>query len=108
MGKDWRVDYLPLRALINTKTTTTPVAGTVYLYSLIYNCTNAGSGWTLTIQDKAASPLVLYTLNPLVLSSVPVVVLNLNYPIPMIGGIDIITGGTTAGALNVWGAYAQN
>lgn len=97
----------PFRALINTKTTTTPVTGTCYLWALMYNCTNAGSAWSLTIQDKAGTPMVLYTLGTLVVSTVPVVVLNLLAPIPMIGGIDIITGGTTAGALNVWGNVSQ-
>jgi len=98
---------VPIRALITTKTTTTPVSGACYLFALLYNCTNAGTAWSLTIQDKASTPLVIYTLGTLVVSTVPVVIVSLTNPMLLIGGLDIITGGTTAGALNIWGWATQ-
>lgn len=104
MYEKFRVNT-PFRAQITTKTTTPVVSGTCYLYSLMYNCTAAGTAWSITIQDH--SGVVLYTLATLVVSTAPVVVFDLSSPIPFIGGLDIVTGGTTAGALNVWGNASQ-
>lgn len=104
MYDKYRVN-IPFRSQITTKTTTPVVSGTCYISSLMYNCTNAGTAWSVTIQDHAG--LVLYTLGTLVLSTTPVVVFNLSSPIPFIGGLDIVTAGTTAGSLNVWGNALQ-
>jgi hypothetical protein len=104
MYDKYRVN-IPFRTQITTKTTTPVVSGTCYISSLMYNCTNAGSAWSMTIQDHTGA--VLYTLGTLVLSTVPVVVFDLASPIPFMGGLDIVTGGTTAGSVNVWGNASQ-
>ena len=98
----------PFSKKITTSGTTNIVTGTGYLYSLMYNCTNAGTSWSFTIQDKSATPIVLYTIAALVVSTVPVVVVNVDAPIPILGGIDIITTGATPGAVGVWGNVSQN
>jgi hypothetical protein len=88
--------------------TITPTTATCYIYNIVYNCTNAGTTWSLTIQDKAPTPKVLYTIAALVVSTAPIVVLNQYGPIgPMIGGFDVITAGT-AGAVNLWINYSQD
>lgn len=88
-----------------TKTTVTPVAQTVTLYEVVVNTSNAGTSWTLTVQDKQGTPAILVsalalatTQNPLILNFGPT-------GIKMTGGIDFITGGTTAGVADFWVTY---
>ena len=86
----------------------TPVAtGTVYLTTLAFNCINAGTGWSFTVQDRSVPPIVLFAVTPLTVSTQPVILLNLSAPIPMMGGLDIVTNGTP-GHVNVWGNYSAN
>jgi hypothetical protein len=98
---------VPFRKLINTSGTLTLTSGSAFTYVLMYNCTNAGTTWSLTVQDKGTPPIVIYTISPLVVSTVPVVVVNVDAPVQMLGGIDIITAGT-AGSLGLWGNYSQD
>jgi hypothetical protein len=97
----------PFSRLINAIGTVHIATGSAYLYNLMYNCTNAGTSWSITIQDRSPTPIVLYTLAALVVSTVPVVIVNLQAPVPLIGGLDIITAGT-AGSLGLWGNYSQD
>jgi hypothetical protein len=106
MGQEFRVN-IPFVRSITGSLTTNVAPNTIYLYSLQYSCSNAGTGWSLKIQDRSPTPIVLYTIAALVVSAAPVVVQNLASPIPIIGGLDIITAGTP-GAVNVWGNYSQN
>jgi hypothetical protein len=103
---EFRVN-IPFVRVITTSATTNVAPNTVYLYSLQYSCSNAGTSWSLTIRDRSPTPIVLYPTTTLAVSTVPVVVQNLVAPIPIIGGLDIITAGT-AGAVAVWGNYSQN
>ena len=98
----------PFSKLINATGTVSlfTTSATAYLYTLIYNCTNAGTTWTIKIQDNSTTPNVLYNLGAAVVSTTPVVVVALSAPIPIIGGISVVTTGT-AGSLNIWGNYSQ-
>lgn len=87
---------------------TIPIApNAVALYNILYNCTNAGTTWSLKIQDRSPTPIILYNIAALVVSTVPVVVLSLTSPIPIVGGLDFVLTGTP-GSLNVWGNFSQN
>lgn len=90
---------------ITAKETNTVVASNTRLYNIVYNVSAAGTAWTLTIQDKQATPAILAATGTLSASTVPV---SLSLPAPgvfMSGGIDIVTGGTTAGTLDLWICY---
>lgn len=90
---------------ITAKETNTVVATGARLYNVVYNVSGAGTAWTLTIQDKQGTPAILAATGSLSASTVPV---SLTIPQPgvfMSGGIDIVTGGTTAGTLDLWICY---
>jgi hypothetical protein len=103
----------PFSKLINAGGTINlfTTSATAYVYSLLYNCTAAGTTWAVKIVDQATVPVggnVLYTLNPMVVSTAPVVILNLSAPVPIIGGLSFVTISGTPGSLNVWGNISQN
>lgn len=82
---------------ITTKTTTNIIASTCTLQTLLLCTSNAGTSWTISVQDKATTPQIIYagTL------ATGTVVIELPVGIKMDGGIDIVTGGSTAGVLDV-------
>jgi len=90
---------------ITTKTTTTVTSATAYVSSVAICVTNAGTTQTLVIQNKEGTPKVLYT------AGAAIVVGNayIWFPVPilMTSGIDIITGGTTAGTQDIFISYWQ-
>ncbi len=86
---------------ITTKTTTNVVASTVTLHTLIISTSNAGTSWTLTVQDKSTTPKILYVGTV----SVSTIVIELPVGIVMTGGIDLVTAGSTAGVMDVWESY---
>jgi hypothetical protein len=88
-----------------TKTTVTPVAQTVTLYEVVINTSNAGTGWTLAIQDKEATPAILVSALALATSQNPLILNFGPTGIKMTSGIDFITGGTTAGVADFWVTY---
>ena len=88
------------KARISTNTTTTPIASTVRLRQITINVTGAPSAWVVTIQDKSATPFVVFSQTFAAATTAPIVV-NLGDGITMTGGIDIITSGTTPGVANV-------
>ena len=101
----------PLTKRIDSSTTTTPIATSCVVFLIVVACSNAGTAWTLKIQDKATTPNVLI---PAFTLAVPTdgkvnVLLNLeqDFPLPMDGGIDIITVGT-AGVVSVWMIIGTN
>ena len=65
---------------------------------------NAGSAWTITIRSKEATPKILYTATAVVGSFTPV---DVQVPIGVTSGIDIITAGTTPGVADIWITYQQ-
>jgi hypothetical protein len=85
---------------ITSKTTTTPVASTCYVSALAISVTGAGTSQTLVIQNKEATPKVLYTAGAAI--AVGNNYLNFAEPILMTSGIDIVTAGTTAGTQDVF------
>ncbi len=87
---------------ITSKTTTTFQTGTVVLYQLVFFVSNAGTAWTLTIQDKSIAPAILLTGTLALPSDGLPVILKFDQPLRMEGGIDVVTGGSTAGVIDVW------
>lgn len=88
-----------------TKTTVTPVSQTVTLYEIVINTSAAGTSWTLTVQDKGGTAAVLISALTLATSQNPLVINFGPTGIKMTGGIDVITGGTTAGTADFWLSY---
>jgi hypothetical protein len=81
------------------------VAQTVTLYSIVINTSNAGTSWTLTVQDKQGTPAILVSALALATSQNPLVLNFGPTGIKMTSGIDVITGGTTAGVADFWIDY---
>jgi hypothetical protein len=90
-------------AHITTSATTTVVATTAYVYTVQVAVSNAGTGWTITIRSKEATPKILYTATAAVGSTM---VITAEVPIGLTSGIDIITAGT-AGVADIWITYSQ-
>lgn len=94
----------PITKRIVTSATTTVIAQSCSLRQLVISCVNAGTTWTLQIQDKAGSPNVLIPAFDLLVpvDGRPNVDIKWEeYPIPMSGGIDIITAGGSPGEVMV-------
>src|SRR4030095_17253626 len=90
---------------INTSPATIPlVNGSTYVTSVVLNCSNAGTSWTLKIQDRGSPPLVL--IGPISLAiplpDPPSGKFELaNDRVRMRGGVDAVTAGT-AGSVGLW------
>ncbi len=97
----------PIALQITTSDTTTAIGETRYLTQLVIGCDNAGSSWTLSIQDKSTPAKVLIPTFTLAVPSDgnPNVLLNFKESILMSGGIDIVTAGTP-GVVSVWLSFA--
>jgi len=93
---------------ITTAATTTVTSTTCYISTIVVSCSNAGTSYTLRIQDKAGTPKILVPTTTLTVPSTgaPNVSLLWDEPIIMTSGIDIITGGTP-GVVDVWITYWQ-
>lgn len=95
-----------------TPVTTTVIATSCVLFLIAIACAAAGTAWTLQIQDKASPPNVLIPAFTLTVPTDGKVNLLLNleqdFPLPMNGGIDIITTGTAAGIVAVWMILGTN
>lgn len=100
-----RRTVIPYAAHITTKTTTTPTSSTCYVQSIAVCVTAAGTTQTLTIQDKGGTAKVLYTAGTAI--AVGNTYITFNQPVLMTGGIDIVTGGTTAGTQDIFIDYWQ-
>jgi hypothetical protein len=88
-----------------TKTTVTPVAQSVTLYEIVITTSNAGTAWTLNVQDKQGTPAILVSALALATSQNPLVLNFGPTGVRMTGGIDVTTGGTTAGVADFWLDY---
>ncbi len=93
----------PVTLQITTSATTTAIGETRYLKQLCIGCDDAGTSWTLRIQDKSSPAKVLIPTFTLAVPSDgnPNVLLNFQQSILMSGGIDIVTSGTP-GVVSVW------
>ncbi len=93
---------------IISNTTTTIVASTAYLSTLVISCSNIGTLWTIVIQNKEGTPKILI---PNFILTIPTtglpIILQFAEPILMTDGIDIITTGSLAGVVDVFATYWQ-
>jgi hypothetical protein len=88
---------------INSSATTELVKGSAYVTSIVYNCSNAGTGWTLKITEHTGGKILIGPF-PVVVPTDgrPSVLFELgNDRVPMRGGVDVITAGTP-GVLDIW------
>ncbi len=93
---------------ITAKTTTTPTAATAYVSAIAIACSAAGTAWTMVIQNKEGTPKILVPSFTLTVPTTGLpVILQFAEPILMTSGIDIVTGGTTAGTVDVFITYWQ-
>jgi len=83
---------------------TTVTSSTAYVNTVQVTVSGAGSAWTITIRSKEATPKILYSATAAVGSFTPV---NVQIPIGLVSGIDIVTAGTTPGTADIWITYAQ-
>lgn len=90
---------------ITTKTTTTITSSTAYVASIAICVTGAGTTQTLTIQNKEGTAKVLYTAGTAITAGNTYI--SFPRPVVMTGGIDIVTGGTTAGTQDIFITYYQ-
>jgi hypothetical protein len=87
---------------ITTSATTVVNATTSYVQTLVIAVTNAGTGWTITVRSKEATPTVLYSGTAALGTITPI---SVQSPGVISGsGIDIITAGT-AGVADVKVTY---
>jgi hypothetical protein len=91
---------VPYRKRITGNSTTTIVTTPCYVQQIVISCAVPGATWTLKIQDQASpSPFVLipeFTLSVPPDGYTNVMWGGVNfYPIPMEGGIDIVTAAGT-------------
>lgn len=84
---------------ITTKTTTTVTSVDAYVSAVSINVSGAGTSQTLVIQDKDSTPTILYSAGTAI--AVGNTYISFPAPIKMKGGIDIVTGGTTAGTQDI-------
>ena len=87
-----------------TNATATVTSATAYVYTVQVVVSNAGSAWTITVRSKEATPKILYTATAVAGSFTPV---DVQVPIGVTSGIDIITAGTTPGVADIWITYQQ-
>lgn len=90
---------------LTTNTTTTPVASTAYVSSIVVSNEVGGTTSSVTIQDKQGTPLKLVNgLATTALTTAPTVI-NFQTPVKMVSGIDIITAGAVAATIDIWINY---
>lgn len=91
-----------LSSHITTSTTTTPIHISSYVSAIVVSCSDAGTAWTLKIQDQAGTPNILIPPFTLIVPADGLPNINVNFERPQraVGGIDIITAGTP-GAVDV-------
>lgn len=99
-AQEYGINWTKYSVHVTTKTTITPVATTVRLNTAVICVSGAGSSWTITIQDKG-TPKILYSATAVAGTTV----IALPVGIQMTGGIDIVSGGSTAGTADIWLTY---
>lgn len=92
---------------INTNGTTVITPSDAYLADIVISVAAIGVLTSLVLQDGQGTPLKLMpSLSTTALSGQPMV-FSVPRPIPMAGGIKIITSGGTPADLHVWCNYYQ-
>jgi hypothetical protein len=100
-AQEYGVNYTRGTKHITTKTTTNVTTSSCVLYTLVINVSGAGTSWTISVQDKATTPQIVYAAT--VATGTTVIALPIG--IKMDSGIDIVTAGTTAGTMDVKYAF---
>jgi hypothetical protein len=103
---------VPYKKRITGNGTTTVIATSCLVYQIVVTCGVPGATWTLRIQDKATpNPFILvpeFTLSQ-PSDGYPNMIANFVNPLPMDGGIDIITAaGTATREVAVWMILVTN
>jgi hypothetical protein len=89
---------------ITTAATTSVTSTTCYVSTVVISCTNAGTGFTITVRSKEGTPTVLYS-GTLALGTITPISVAL--PGVVSGsGLEIVTAGTP-GVVDVKINYAQ-
>jgi len=88
---------------ITTSATTTVSTSTSYVSTIVIVVSNAGTGWTIKIQSKEATPTLFYSATAAVGTFTP---LTVDHPVISGSGIDIITTGT-AGVADIKITYSK-
>jgi hypothetical protein len=90
---------------ITTSTTTTVNSTTCYVSALVICVTSAGTGWSIAVRSKEATPTLLYYTSAATLGTFTPV--NLNLPgVISPSGLEIATGGT-AGVADIKITYSK-
>jgi hypothetical protein len=97
---------------IKTNGVTSAADGSVMLSQLVLLCSNAGSSWSLTIQDRTPAPdggprIIFFATTQTVRPDGTPLIIRFEDPIVMKDGIDIVTAGTTPGVVDIWGTGWQ-
>jgi hypothetical protein len=97
-----------LRGHIAANGTTTLIAKSCFVFQISSVCSDPGSAWVVTVQDKdaPARALALAQTQALSADGKPVIV-NWEKPILAVNGIDIVGAGTTPGKVDIQIHYAQ-
>lgn len=93
---------------ITSAGTTTVTSATCYVSTVVISCSNAGTTYTIKIQNKEGTPKILipqYTLT-VPTNGAPNTNLLWDEPVIMTGGVDLVTTGTP-GVVDVWVTYWQ-
>jgi len=88
---------------ITSNTTNTVTSTTAYLTQLVVCVSGAGTSWTIKVQNKEATPKIVYSAT----AAVGTYVYSMGGLTLMTNGIDIVTSGTTAGTADVFVTYYQ-
>jgi len=97
----------PYSSEITINGTTTVTGALAYLSSLVLTIRTAGTGSTITVQDKSGTPLKLVDLLPTTVLTTTPTTLSFPQPLKMSGGIDVVTGGAVAAIIDIWVTYWQ-
>jgi hypothetical protein len=90
---------------ITSSGTTSITSTTSYISSIVVTATNAGTTWTLLIQNKESTPKVVWANSGTGLT-VGTTFMDCDVPVVSTGGIAIVTAGT-AGVVDVFLTYWQ-
>jgi hypothetical protein len=93
-----------LHVTTNTTNTIPSPAATIRLRQIVINVTGTPSAWVVKIQDKGATPKIVFSQTFNAATTAPVVA-NFGDGITCTGGVDVITSGTTPGVADVFLNY---
>lgn len=85
---------MQLQKRITTSTTTAATLQSGLVSQIVIAVDNAGTAWTLRIEDNSSPIIVIFPTATLALSNSGPIIVKFDKPIRVTGGIDIITTGT--------------